>query len=123
MKNKIKYALLALLLLLPGFFTPKVQAFEPVTMMLLAPVALKVYEAAEPRLVRGAQYGGKKLVEMGVNVFEVLYLPLGVVETTLGAPFGFMGSGFNHIGKGALAPFKLVLDTLALPFCFFGVDI
>ena len=40
MKNKIKYALLALLLLLPGFFTPKVQAFEPVTMMLLAPVAL-----------------------------------------------------------------------------------
>lgn len=123
MKDTLKYAFLALLLLLPGVFTPKAQAFEPVTMALLAPVALKVYEAAEPRLIRGMTYGGKKLVEIGGNVFEILYLPLGVVQVTLGMPFGFFGSGVQNIGKGLIAPGKLVLNTLALPFALFGVDI
>lgn len=102
---------------------PRARAFEPVTMALLAPVALKVYEAAEPRLVKGAKYGGKKLVQMGGNVFEILYLPLGLVQTTLGAPFGFFNSGVKNIGKGIVAPGKLVLNTLAFPFTLMGVDI
>ena len=123
MKYKLKYALLGALLLLPGFFTPEVQAFEPVTMALLAPVALKVYEAAEPRIARGARCGGKKIVEMGANVFEILYLPLGLVQVTLGAPFGFFGSGINNIGKGIIAPGKLVLNTLALPFALMGAEL
>ena len=123
MIHSLKYALLAALLLLPGFFTPKAEAFEPVTMALLAPVALKVYEAAEPRLIRGLTCGGKKLVEMGGNVFEILYLPLGIVQTTLGMPFGFFSSGVRNIGKGLIAPGKLVLNTIALPFALVGVDI
>ena len=123
MIQQIKFVLLALLLMLPGVLTPQASAFEPITVALLAPVALKVYEAAEPRLVRGAQCGGKKLVQMGVNVLEILYLPLGVIQMTLGAPFGYFGSGINNIGKGLLAPCKLVLNTLALPFALFGVDI
>ena len=123
MKHTLKYALLGALLLLPGFFTPKVQAFEPVTMALLAPVALKVYEAAEPRIARGARCGGKKLIEMGSNVFEILYLPLGLVQTTLGAPFGFFGAGVRNIGKGVVAPGKLVLNTLAFPFTLMGAEL
>ena len=123
MKHTLKYALLGALLLLPGFFTPKVQAFEPVTMALLAPVALKVYEAAEPRIARGARCGGKKLIEMGSNVFEILYLPLGLIQTTLGAPFGFFGTGVRNIGKGIVAPGKLVLNTLAFPFTLMGAEL
>ena len=106
-----------------GMTAPRAQAFEPVTMTLLAPVALKVYEAAEPRLIRGAQTGGRKLVEIGGNVFEILLLPLGAVQVTLGAPFGFFGNGVKNIGKGCIAPFKIVLNVLALPFSFLGVSI
>ena len=123
LKNSLKYALLAALLILPGFFTPKTQAFEPVTMALLAPVALKVYEAAEPRMVKGALFGGRKLVQMGGNVLELLYLPLGVVQVTLGMPFGFFADGTRNIGKGLIAPGKLMLNAIALPFSFMGVDI
>ena len=119
----IKIMLLVLVLAAPGISTPRVQAFEPVTMALLAPVALKVYEAAEPRIVRGMKYGGKKLVQMGVNVFEILYLPLGVVQTTLGMPFGYFSDGCRNIGKGLIAPGKLVLNTLTFPFTLWGVDI
>jgi len=123
LKSKIKYILLASILLLPGFLTPRTQAIEPITMVLLAPVALKVYEAAEPRLVRGAKYGGRKLVQMGSNIIEFFYLPLGVIQTTLGAPFGYFSNGVRNIGKGALAPCKLIINTLAFPFTLFGVDL
>ena len=123
MIKKLKLILLALMLACPGIMTPRVQAFEPVTMVLLAPVALKVYEAAEPRLVRGAQVGGRKLVQIGSNMLEMMLLPLGAVQTTLGAPFGYLGAGVKNIGKGSVAPFKMVLNMLALPFCFFGVNI
>ena len=92
-------------------------------MALLAPVALKVYQAAEPLLVRGAQTGGKKLVQIGGNIFEILLLPLGAVQATVGAPFGFFGTGVKNIGQGSIAPFKMVLNVLALPFSFFGVSI
>ncbi len=112
-----------MLLGMPGFFTPQAKAVEPVSMILLAPVALKAYQTAEPRLMRGARCGGRKLVQIGGNVFEVLYLPLGVVKMTLGAPFGLIGSGVKDVGKGIIAPGKLVLNTLALPFAFLGVDI
>ena len=123
MIKKLKLILLALVLACPGVMAPRAQAFEPVTMVLLAPVALKVYETAEPRLVRGAQVGGRKLVQIGGNMLEIMLLPLGAVQTTLGAPFGYLGTGVKNIGKGAVAPFKMVLNMLALPFCFFGVNI
>ncbi len=123
MKRKILLILLIGMLGAPWGGISRVQAFEPITMALLAPVALKVYEAAEPRLVRGAKTGGKKLVQMGVDVFEILYLPLGVVQSTAGMPFGFFKSGVRNIGKGLIAPGKLVLDTLAFPFTLWGVDI
>ena len=123
MKRLLRILLLSAVLILPCGTAPRVQAFEPVTMVLLAPVALKVYEAAEPRLVKGAKYGGKKMVQIGGNVLEVLYLPLGIVQTTIGAPFGFMSSGFKNIGKGIIAPGKLVLNVLALPFSLCGVNI
>ena len=64
MKRRIQLLiLLALLLLpLPGVFTPSAKAVDPITVSLLAPVALKVYEAAEPRLIRGARSGGRKII-------------------------------------------------------------
>lgn len=123
MKKKLTILLLAFMLAFSGITAPRAQAFEPVTMVLLAPVALKVYQAAEPRLVRGAQTGGRKLVQIGGNIFEILLLPLGAVQSTVGAPFGFFGTGVKNIGRGAIAPFKMVLNVLALPFSFFGVNI
>ena len=125
MKRKTILVLLTVSLLMPWsrLSTPEAVAIEPITMVLLAPVAMKVYQAAEPRLVRGMRTGGKKLVKMGVDTFEILYLPLGLVQSTAGAPFGFFKSGVKNMGKGIIAPGKLILDTLAFPFSLWGVDI
>lgn len=125
MKRKTILVLLTVSLMMPWsrLTTPEAVAIEPITMVLLAPVAMKVYQAAEPRIVRGMRTGGKRLVKMGVDIFEILYLPLGLVQSTVGAPFGFFKSGVKNMGKGIIAPGKLVLDTLAFPFTLWGVDI
>ena len=108
---------------MPGVFTPRVAAFEPITVALLAPVALKVYEAAEPRLVRGAAAGGRKMIQIGANLLDIFRLPLGAIQMTLGAPFGFFTAGLSNIGRGAIAPVKMVGNILVLPFALFGVNL
>ncbi|MBR7144352.1 MAG: hypothetical protein IKD10_05360 [Lentisphaeria bacterium] len=123
MKRSIILVILTFMLVIPGVFTPRAVAFEPITVALLAPVALKVYEAAEPRLVRGAAAGGRKMLQIGANLVDIFRLPLGVVQMTLGAPFGFFGDGLSNIAKGAIAPVKMVGNILVLPFALFGVNL
>ena len=122
-KRTIILFTLAIMLLVPGICTPRAAAFEPITVALLAPVALKVYEAAEPRLVKGAAAGGRKMIQIGGNLLEFFLLPLGAIQVTLGAPFGFFNSGVNNITRGAIAPVKMVGNMLVLPFALFGVNL
>lgn len=122
LKRSIFLIILTLTLLFPGF-TPRASAFEPITVALLAPVALKVYEAAEPRLVRGAAAGGRKMIQIGGNLLDFFRLPLGAIQVTLGAPFGFFNSGVRNIAQGAIAPIKMVGNMLVLPFTLFGVSL
>ena len=123
MKRSIILLILTFLLVVPGIFTPRSVAFEPITVALLAPVALKVYEAAEPRLVRGAAAGGRKMIHICGNLLEFFRLPLGAVQLTLGAPFGFFTDGVRNIARGAIAPVKMIGNILVLPFTLFGVNL
>lgn len=104
-------------------YTPKAQAMDPVTIAILAPIALKAAKVAAPYVLRGLMCGGKGLLEMGGDVIDILRLPLGVLQTTLLWPFGLFGTGVENIIQGGIAPFSLVWDSLILPIRFFGVDI
>ena len=50
-----------------------------------------------------------------------LSLRLGVIQATLGAPFGGLSPGLKNMIKGSIAPFKLAFHTLLLPVSFFGI--
>ena len=76
-----------------------------------------------PYVMRGLSCGAKGLVACGKDTLEILYLPLGLIQSTLFAPFGGLGSGMNNIVKGCIAPFKLVVDVLVLPIKFMGISI
>ena len=104
-------------------FKPQAKAIDPVTMAILAPYAIKAAEVMAPYVMRGLSCGAKGLVACGKDTLEILYLPLGVVQSTLFAPFGGFGSGMGNIVKGCVAPFKLVVDVLVLPIKFMGVSI
>lgn len=121
--KKLIFTGLVIAMLSGLIYTPKAEAMDPVTIAILAPIALKAAKIAAPYVLRGLACGGKGLLEMGGDVIDILRLPLGVVQSTLLWPFGLFGTGIDNMIHGGIAPFSLVWDTLVLPIKFFGVDI
>jgi len=99
----------------------KAQAIDPVTIAILAPIAIEAAQIAAPYVLRGLKTGGVHMIKMGKDVIEIFYLPIGVLQSTLGLPFGLLGSGVKNIAVGFVAPFKLALDALLLPIAFCGI--
>ena len=93
---------------------------EPVTMMVLAPVALKVANDASPYVISGMRSSGSQLLEVAKDIGNILRLPWGAVQATAGAPFGYFNDGLSNIWTGVCAPFHLVVDIILLPFAFAG---
>lgn len=112
----IIFVLISTICIIPA----KTQAIDPVTIAILTPIALKAAEVMAPYVEKGLVEGGKGLLDVGVNACEILYLPLGVVQSTLGLPFGGLSSGLGNIGKGLWAPFKMTGNVLLLPIRFMG---
>ena len=102
-----------------GFAPPRAHA-EPVSMIILAPLALKAANMASPYLIDWMTNTGGQFILIGKDIVDIFNLPLGVIQCTLGAPFGFFSNGLGNIGAGFVAPFKLVVDVLMLPLTFFG---
>lgn len=100
---------------------PKAEAIDPVTIAILAPVALKVAEYARPYIMKGLASGAKHMMVMGVDLLEFFLLPLGLLQTTLGAPFGFFSSGVKNLATGGVAPFKFAFHALMFPLAIFGL--
>ena len=105
-------------------FPPRARAIDPITMAILAPVAMKMAEAAKPYVIRSIIGTGKGLFKIGEDVFEILYLPLGLGEMTIGAPFNKFRKGMVHSVRGGLvAPTKMLLHIFILPVYMTGAKI
>lgn len=96
------------------------KAIDPVTIAVLAPIAIKAAKVMRPYIQKGLISGTKGLIQTGKDTLEILYLPWGVVQMTLGLPFGGLGPGMANVGRGLMAPFKVVADVLYLPIQFTG---
>ncbi|MBO5667644.1 MAG: hypothetical protein J6S43_00790 [Lentisphaeria bacterium] len=102
----------------------KARAIDPITMAILAPVALKVAEAAKPFVIRSLVSTGKGILQIGKAAFEVLYLPLGLGELTIGLPFNKARKGLKHVIRGGvIAPAKIVVNVLLLPIYMTGAKV
>ena len=121
MNRSLKILLLtaSLLLLCPQ----PARAIDPVTIAILAPIALKVAQAASPYVLRAAKNTGTGLVKMGKDVLELVYLPYGLGKMSFGYPFGGFRSGVVYTIKGCIAPCKLIAHTLLLPVYMIGVEV
>ena len=122
----VNYTVLTLLVisLMMCAMPPKARAIDPVTMAILAPVAIKVAEAARPYVVRSLVGTGKGLFNVGKAALEILYLPYGLGEITIGLPFNKGRRGLVHIIRGGMiAPVKVVVNVLLLPVYMTGAQI
>lgn len=99
---------------------PEAKAIDPVTIAILAPIAIKAAKVMRPYIQKGLISGTKGIIQTGKDTLEILYLPWGLVQMTLGLPFGGLGPGMTNVGRGLIAPFKVVGDVLILPIQFTG---
>lgn len=119
-RREIKIFFLVLtLFLLP---LPQAKAIDPITIAILAPVALQLANAARPYVIRGMLNLGKGLIRVGKDVVELVFLPYGILKMTLGAPFGGFRSGLVYTLRGGIAIGKLIFHVLILPLVMLGLN-
>ena len=107
------------MLLLP---MQQARAIDPITIAILAPIALQLAQAAKPYVIRGLMNLGRGMLRVGKDMIELVYLPYGLLKMTLGAPLGGFRSGLIYTLRGGLAVGKVVLHILILPLVTFGVN-
>ena len=105
----------ALFLLFSPVAIPESSAFEPSSLITAAPHAAQLAKLWSPQVMRALGSTGTGLYKMGAATLNILRLPLGLLQCTAGAPFGFFDDGVRNIGQGFIAPGELLLQTLLLP--------
>ncbi len=102
------------------FTAPKAEAIDPVTLAILAPMAIRAAEIARPYVLKGLVNTGQHFLRMGKDMLEILLLPWGILQLTVGLPFGGFRPGLRNTIQGGIAPFRLIIHTLVLPVAMFG---
>ena len=97
------------------------RAVDFMTMSSTAPQALDLASMWSPHAISAMQSGGLGLVKVGESALNILRLPLGLLECTLGYPFGFAEDGLNNCMAGLFAPFELVGNVMMLPVRIFSL--
>ena len=114
--------ILLLIFSLSLFAPPAAKAADPISIAVLAPVALRAAQAAMPIAIKAAHNTVSGLIQIGKDVFQIFYLPYGLGKMTVGAPFGGFRSGLVYTFKGCIAPCKMVVHTVLLPIKMIGVE-
>lgn len=113
MRGKV---VLAILLLGVAALMPRpVRAVDVMTLSSTAPQALDLAQMWSPHAISAMQSGGMGLVQVGASAMNILKLPLGLVQCTLGYPFGYGETGLENCVSGMAAPFELLYNTMMLP--------
>ena len=109
-----KYLLLIFLLLFTAFL-PSAKAVDPATVTAAAPKALELAAIWSPHTISTLQSSGIGLMKIGESTLSILLLPAGILQCTLGAPFGMFDDGVQNCITGGTAPFELIYQVILLP--------
>lgn len=95
-------------------------AIDPLTSSIGSAAAQEVAGDAVPLVTKGAGTILKSSFLIVKDALGVLWLPVGAVESTVGAPFGLFGHGVTNMVDGVAAPFKVAGHVIKLPFQLVG---
>ena len=115
--------LFLVLALFVAFIPQTAKAMDPVTIAVLAPIAIKAAQAARPYIVRGLINLGKGFIKILKSSVGIVYLPYGIGKMIVAWPWGGFRSGFVYTLKGLIAPFKMIFHVLMLPLYMAGLEI
>lgn len=111
----MKRYLLILTIILTVFavITPvqKAEAIDPVAIAVLSPIAVQTARVVLPVVMRSLASMGKMTVKAGVELINVLRLPIGLVLVMCCR----FKSGAKQMLKGSIAPFKMAFYVVMIP--------
>ena len=122
MLKALKIFLLAMAVF-AAFAPNDAEAIDPVTIAILAPIALQAAEAARPYVIRGMINFGKGLLKVGRASLDLFFIPYGLFKMTFLAPWGEFRSGVIYTMRGGIGIGKMLIHTLLLPVYMCGVEI
>lgn len=122
MRKAVK--MLFLIAALTAAFAPqRASAIDPVTIAILAPIALQAAQAARPYVVRGMINFGKGMLKVGKASLDVFFIPYGLFKIIFLSPWGEFRSGVIYTIRGGLGIGKMLFYTLLLPVYMCGLEI
>lgn len=117
---RIFFLVAALFLVVPP---ERAHAIDPVTIAILAPIALQAASAARPYVIRGMINFGKGLLKVGRATLDIFFIPYGLFKIIFLSPWGEFRSGVVYTFRGGIGIGKVVFHTLLLPVYMFGLEI
>ena len=106
-----------------AFLPHQVDAIDPVTIAILAPIALQAAQAARPYVVRGMINLGKGMLKVGKASLDVFFIPYGLFKIIFLSPWGEFRSGVIYTIRGGFGIGKMLFHILLLPVYMCGLEI
>ena len=117
--------LLILTIVLIGtfYFTPqpKAEAFDPVTLAILTPLAIQGAKILAPYVIRGLKNVAVVGLRSAKYFLKFFLVPFGLVECII-MPWR-ISTGLSHMGQGFIGLFCFMGNLLLIPFAIFGVGV
>ena len=117
--------LLILCIVLIGTFyfapQPKAEAFDPVTLAILTPLAIQGAKILAPYVIRGLKNVAIVGLRSGKYLVKFFLVPVGLVECII-MPWR-ISSGLSHMGQGFIGLFCFAGNLCLIPLAIFGVGV
>ena len=117
--------LLILTIVLVGtfYFTPqpKAEAFDPVTLAILTPLAIQGAKILAPYVIRGLKNVAVVGLRSAKYFLKFFLVPVGLVECII-MPWR-ISSGLSHMGQGFIGLFCFAGNLCLIPLAIFGVGV
>ena len=117
--------LLILCIVLIGtfYFTPqpKAEAFDPVTLAILTPLAIQGAKILAPYVIRGLKNVAIVGIRSSKYFIKFFLVPIGLVECII-MPWR-ISSGISHVGQGFVGLFCFLGNICLIPFAIFGIGV
>ena len=100
---------------------PKAEAFDPVTLAILTPLAIQGAKILAPYVIRGLKNVAVVGVRSAKYLIKFFLVPVGLVECII-MPWR-ISTGISHMGQGFLGLFCFAGNLCLIPFAIFGIGV
>ena len=117
------FLILTIALIATFYFTPqpKAQAFDPVTLAILTPLAIQGAKILAPYVIRGLKNVAVVGLRSAKYLLKFFLVQIGLVECII-MPWR-ISTGLAHMGQGFIGLFCFLGNVLLLPFAAFGIGV